>query len=130
MTPLHRQGCTTTSDLDGRLPVRLTLFVSGATAHSATAIGNARTICDTHLGRNGLLSVIDVNDDRPIELPAAGMAVPSLVRSFPPPVHTVSGDLSDTDRVLDGLSLPTCRCLADGAAPAPVLGTSGADHDV
>jgi circadian clock protein KaiB len=83
----------------------LTLFVSGASEISARAITNARSLCDTHLGGRGRLSVVDVHEDTTVALPAGVLAVPTLVRDRPLPVRRFAGDLAHIDRVLHALDL-------------------------
>ena len=116
-TAWHDDECLIASDLDDRYRVLLTLLVSGGTALSTAAIGHARRLCDEHLGSNGELTILDVNDTRSGSLIGSGLAIPALVRTSPPPLHKVSGDLSDTHRVLAGLDLPTCRCFASAVVP-------------
>jgi circadian clock protein KaiB len=89
----------------------LTLFVSGASEISARAIANARSLCDTHLGGRGRLSVVDVHEDSALIVPDGVFAVPTLVRDQPLPVRRFVGDIAHLDRVLHALQLP-------GDAPA------------
>jgi circadian clock protein KaiB len=84
----------------------LTLFVNGASALSARAIGNARQICDVHLHGRYYLSVVDVHDDPAAAFRSEVIASPTLVRNRPLPMRKVVGDLSHTDKVLLALELP------------------------
>jgi circadian clock protein KaiB len=83
----------------------LTLFVSGASDLSARAIGEARQLCDLHLGGRGRLTVIDVHAEPAAAVTNRVQAVPALVRTRPRPVRRVVGDLSQTEHVLAVLRL-------------------------
>jgi circadian clock protein KaiB len=87
----------------------LTLFVSGASELSARAITNATRLCDVHLHGRHRLSVLDVHDDANGTLHRRVFALPTLVRDRPLPVRRITGDLSDTDKVLRALDLPLDR---------------------
>jgi circadian clock protein KaiB len=85
----------------------LTLFVSGASDLAARAIANARRLCDVHLHGRCHLSVVDVHEDPATVLSSRLLATPTLVRTSPLPVRRVVGDLSDIDKVLRALDLPS-----------------------
>jgi circadian clock protein KaiB len=84
-----------------------TLFVSGASALAARAIANARRLCDLHCGGNYHLSVVDVHDDPSSLLSNNLLATPTLVKTQPAPARRVVGDLSQMDKVVEALDLPT-----------------------
>jgi circadian clock protein KaiB len=81
----------------------LTLIVSGASDLSARAIANARALCDEHLPGRSQLSVVDLHEQPSTE---RIVAAPTLVRTHPPPVRRIVGDLSQTSKVLLALDLP------------------------
>ena len=87
--------------------IELTLFVSGASALSARAIANATRICELH--GNGLyhLTVVDIHEDPSSLLTHHLLATPTLVKTMPAPVRRVVGDLSQIDKVLATLDLPS-----------------------
>jgi len=85
----------------------LTLFVSGASDLSARAIADARRLCDVHLSGRSQLSVVDMRDDPAAVLSNQVLAAPTIVRRLPLPVRKIVGDLSDTDKVLRALGIPT-----------------------
>lgn len=94
----------------------LRLYVAGQTPKSVRAFANLRKICKEHLEGKYRIEIIDI-----MENPQAGrsdqiMAIPTLVRRLPPPVVKLIGDLSDTERVLVGLSI------------TPVGGGNGGRH--
>ena len=83
----------------------LRLYVSGLTARSTDAIARTRAVCETHLPGRYTLEVIDIHQ-RPADARAEQIvATPTLVKTSPPPGRRLVGDLSDTRRVLDGLSI-------------------------
>ncbi len=83
----------------------LRLFVAGTTARSQTAVTNVRRICDQYLPGRFDLEVIDVythpQETREFQI----VATPTLVKVTPEPLRRIVGDLSNRDRVLNGLSL-------------------------
>lgn len=83
----------------------LKLYVTDRTPRSEQAIMNLRRICQEKLDDNYEIVVIDVlerpqnaEDDRIV-------ATPTLIRHSPAPIRRVVGDLSDLDRVIEGLGL-------------------------
>ena len=90
----------------GDIRYELTLFVSGATEHSAHAITNAKALCEAHLRGRHRLSFVDLHDDPGAALRNQVVVAPTLVRHSPLPVCRVVGDLSDTETVLAALGLP------------------------
>ncbi len=86
----------------------LKLYVTGNTARSERAIANLRHICKTELDGGYVLEVIDVLERPQLAEDDKIFATPALLRSLPPPVRRVIGDLSDTEKVLLGLDL---RCV-------------------
>ena len=95
----------------------LTLIVSGASDLSARAIGNARRLCEDHLGANFNLTIVDLNEEPASILSGQVLAAPTLVLLRPLPVRKFVGDLSRTDRVLEALGFTTL--------PAPGLDEPG-----
>ena len=89
----------------GQTGYELTLFVSGASEHSARAIADARQLCDEHLRGRCRLSVVDVHEDPAALAETRVLATPTLVRSRPLPARTLVGALSDTAKVLRFLDL-------------------------
>jgi circadian clock protein KaiB len=85
----------------------LTLFVSGASALAARAIANATRLCDRYCSGRYHLSVVDIHEDPTSLLTYNLLATPTLVKSLPEPVRRVVGDLSQIDKVLQTLDLPS-----------------------
>ncbi|WP_207148292.1 circadian clock KaiB family protein [Thiococcus pfennigii] len=90
----------------------LRLFVTGRSASAATAIRNLERICREDLANRYRIEVIDVVED-PGEASAFEVfATPTLVKSLPPPLRRIIGDLSEHDEVLVGLDVTP---VPDGA---------------
>ena len=83
----------------------LKLYVAGDTMRSRQAIANLRRICDEMLGGRPSWGVVDVPEDPDAAESERILTTPTLVRERPAPPRRVTGDLSDPQRVLMGLSL-------------------------
>src|SRR3982750_4316141 len=83
----------------------LHLYVAGGTVKSLRAQANLRNICEEHLGGRYELLVIDVLESPEKAEQEGIMAIPTLVRKIPVPVRKIVGDLSNTERVLEGLDI-------------------------
>ncbi len=83
----------------------LRLFITGSTSRSRQAIQNLQKICEEHLQGQYELEVIDVaqNPDQAREHQI--LAVPTLLKELPPPLRKIVGDLSEKEKVLEGLDL-------------------------
>ena len=87
----------------------LRLFVTGTSARSARAIVNVRRICEEHLQDGYELEVIDIALNPALARREQLVAAPTLIKQSPPPVRRFIGDMSQTDRLLEGLDLAS-RC--------------------
>lgn len=83
----------------------LCLYVAGQTPRSLSAIANLKNLCEAHLAGKYRIEVIDLLENPHLARADQIVAIPTLVRRFPPPVQKILGDLSDTERVLVGLQL-------------------------
>jgi len=83
----------------------LTLFVTGASALSARAVADVRDMCESHLPRRYVLSVVDVHQNADLVSSRGILATPTLVKDSPLPRRVLVGDLSDTPRVLSALDI-------------------------
>jgi circadian clock protein KaiB len=88
-----------------RRAYRFSLFVSGATSKSVRAIANIKAICDKHLPGQYQIEVVDIYQQPERLSQDQVVALPTLVKQHPLPVRRFIGDLSNTERVLDGLNL-------------------------
>ena len=83
----------------------LRLFITGILPNSVRAVINIRAICEQHLKGRYELEVIDIYQQPSLTLTENIIAVPVLIKKFPLPEERVIGDLSDTQKVLEGLHL-------------------------
>lgn len=83
----------------------LRLFVTGESLRSSTAIANLRRICEEELAGLYDLEIIDVLESPELAEDARILATPTLIKSLPPPLRRVIGDLSDKEKVLLGLEV-------------------------
>jgi circadian clock protein KaiB len=93
-------------------PYALTLFVSGASDASASAVANVRRICDEHLSGRYQLSIVDLNQEPNLAAAHQVLATPTLIKDRPLPTCILVGDMSDHMRILLALD------VADVAAAA------------
>ena len=83
----------------------LRLYISGSTLKSAMAVKNIKRICKQHLKNRYDLEVIDIYQQPNLARDEQIVAVPTLIKSFPPPLRRLIGDLSNRKKVLFGLDL-------------------------
>jgi circadian clock protein KaiB len=83
----------------------LTLYVSGASPHSARALETVRRLCDEELPGQVELEVVDVTDEPTLAARDRIVAVPTLVKRLPAPPRLLVGDLADIGRVRAGIDL-------------------------
>jgi circadian clock protein KaiB len=84
---------------------KLRLYVTGASPNSSRAISNLRDICEKHLKGKYELEIIDVYQQPLMAESEQIIALPLLIKKFPSPERRMIGDLSNTEKVLKGLSL-------------------------
>lgn len=83
----------------------LRLYITGASPNSTKAISNIRTICERKLGSKYKLEIIDVYQQPLMAEIEQIVALPLLIKKFPLPERRLIGDLSDTNKVLEGLGI-------------------------
>jgi circadian clock protein KaiB len=83
----------------------LRLFITGASINSRRAVVNLKEICETHIKDRYSLEIIDVYQQKSIAEKEQIIALPLLIKSKPEPVRRLVGDMSDTQKVLDGLGI-------------------------
>ena len=83
----------------------LRLYVAGQTPKSVSAFANLRQICEEHLAGKYKIEIIDLFENPEIGRSDQILAIPTLVRYLPPPLVKIIGDLSNTEKVLVGLSI-------------------------
>ncbi|MHB1049686.1 MAG: circadian clock KaiB family protein [Bacteroidota bacterium] len=83
----------------------LNLYVAGKNQKAVTALKNITTICEDLLKGRYRIEVIDLLKHPLIARKKQILALPTLMRNAPLPVKKIIGDLSDTEKVLQGLNL-------------------------
>jgi circadian clock protein KaiB len=83
----------------------LRLYVAGQSPKSLRALSNLNILCEEHLAGRYTIEVIDLVEQPSLARSDDILAIPTLVRRLPAPLRKVIGDLSNTDRVLVGLSI-------------------------
>ena len=83
----------------------LRLFVAGTAPNSLRAIQNVRLICEEQLPGRHELEVIDIYQNAGQLATGQVVVAPTLVRQSPLPVRRLVGDLSNRNRVLEGLDI-------------------------
>ncbi|SFV13069.1 circadian clock KaiB family protein [Pseudoduganella namucuonensis] len=92
----------------GKFKYRFLLYVTGRTPRSLRACANLRHICEQYLGGEGIayeLSLIDILEHPELAETAHILATPAMIRTAPPPVCRIIGDLSDAAKVLAALGI-------------------------
>jgi circadian clock protein KaiB len=90
----------------------LRLYVTGRSPSCLRAIENLRLACEQHLAGRHRIELVDLLENPSRAADDQILAVPTLVRQYPPPIRKIVGDLSDTDRLLAGLQLRTRKGAA------------------
>ncbi len=83
----------------------LRLYIAGRTPKSVTALANLKKLCEQQLAGQYQLEVIDLMEHPERAKTDQIVAIPTLVRTLPPPLKRMIGDLSNKDRVIVGLEL-------------------------
>jgi circadian clock protein KaiB len=83
---------------DARFVLRL--YVSGMTARSRRAIDNIQKLCEEQLAGRYDLEIIDIYQQPDLAKGAQVIAAPTLVKSLPPPLKKVIGDMGDPGRIM------------------------------
>lgn len=94
----------------------LKLYVTGQSIQSRSAIKNLRDICEQELESQCVLDIIDVLENPQLAEEDKVLATPTLIKTEPPPVRRIIGDLSDTDKVLEGLDIEPQTSCGEGVA--------------
>jgi circadian clock protein KaiB len=84
---------------------RLTLYITGRSWRSDQAIASIRKVCESELMNEYELHIIDLLEQPHLAETEKILATPTLVKSLPPPLRRIIGDLTEVDKVLKGLKL-------------------------
>ena len=87
----------------------LRLYIAGMTPLSKDSITNVKRICEEQLSGRYQLEVIDLHQQPQRAKEDEIIAVPTLIRKLPEPLHRIVGDLTDDERVVSALNLPKRR---------------------
>ena len=85
--------------------VVLTLYITGETIRSQRAVGTIKSLCEELFAPNYTLEIIDVLENPKLAEEEKIFATPTLIKKMPPPARRIIGDLSDRERVLNGLGI-------------------------
>jgi circadian clock protein KaiB len=91
-------------DVDAQMYV-LRLCVSGMTPRSRDALINLKQICDAYFDGHYQLEVIDLYQQPALAAAHQIIATPTLLKSYPPPLRRLIGDLSDTEATIRRLGI-------------------------
>ncbi len=84
---------------------KLKLYVADQTPRCLNASNNLKKLCDERLKGNCEVEVIDILENPEIVSEEQILAIPTLIKQFPLPVRKIIGDLSNTERLLEGLGI-------------------------
>jgi circadian clock protein KaiB len=93
---------------------RLKLYITGQTPRSHSAIHNLKRLIDERIPHNCELDIIDVLKNPQMAEDDKIMATPALVKEQPLPQRRISGDLSDTEKVMLGLEITPHEAVGSG----------------
>ncbi len=83
------------------------LYITGDAARSGSAISSLEQICNSYLGNNYAIEVIDLLEHPELARQHQILAVPTTIRTYPLPERRVIGNLSRPELVVAFFELPT-----------------------
>jgi circadian clock protein KaiB len=83
----------------------LCLYIAGQTPRSIAAVCDLRKLCETHLSGQYRLDVVDLMEEPDRAQRDRIVAIPTLVRRIPGAVTRITGDFSNSERVLTRLNI-------------------------
>ena len=99
---------------------KFALYVTGDTARSDSAISSLEQICNSCLGNDYAIDVIDLLEHPELARQHQILAVPTAIRTYPLPERRVIGDLSRTEMVVAFLQLPAQQAQTTSRPDHPV----------
>ena len=100
---------------------KFTLYITGDTARSDSAISSLKQICNSYLGNDYVIEVIDLLEHPELAHQHQILAVPTAIRTYPLPEKRVIGDLlSRPELVVAFLELPTQQAQTTSGPERPV----------
>lgn len=97
------EGGLVVEESGGRTVLRL--FVAGSTPKSTRAVANLRAILEEHLAGQYDLEVVDLYQQPELAKKYGLLAAPTVLKTDPPPIRRIIGDMSDEARVMAALDL-------------------------
>ncbi|MEQ8264177.1 circadian clock KaiB family protein [Pseudohaliea sp.] len=84
----------------------LKIYIAGMTPAALRALRNLREICESFRDDGNFdISVIDILQHPQLAEDEKILATPTVVRSLPPPIRKLVGDLTDREQAILGLDL-------------------------
>jgi circadian clock protein KaiB len=83
----------------------LRLYVSGMSPNSLQAIENIQKLCARYLSGRHHLDIIDIFQQPELAREGQVFALPTLDKVRPPPLRRFVGDMSKTERILEGIGI-------------------------
>jgi circadian clock protein KaiB len=83
----------------------LRLFISGILPNSVRAVINCKAICEKYLKGRYELEIIDIYQRPELALSEEIIAIPVLIKKRPLPEVRMIGDLSNRQKVIEGLGI-------------------------
>ena len=99
---------------------KFTLYITGDTTRSDSAITSLKQICNSYLGNDYAIEVIDLFEHPELARQHQILAVPTAIRTYPLPERRVIGDLSHPEMVVAFLELPTQQAQTKSRPERPV----------
>jgi circadian clock protein KaiB len=90
---------------NGDRSMNLKLYVAGQSPKSLAAFANLKRACDENCPGRYHIEVVDLLKNPKLAQGDQILALPTVVRSLPPPIRKIIGDLSNTEKLLVGLDL-------------------------
>ena len=92
----------------------LRLYLTGRTPMCVRALANLQRACAHWLSGRYHIEIIDLLEKPHLAAEDQIVVVPTLVKTYPPPIRKIAGDLSDTERLVLWLAAPARPGPADG----------------
>jgi len=99
---------------------KFNLYITGDAARSGSAISSLEQICNSYLGNDYTIEVIDMLQHPELARQHQILAVPTVIRKYPLPERRVIGDLSRPERVVAFLELPAQQAQTTSRPDCPV----------
>ena len=109
MTPPREAGGNTGDEVQPAASAEeiwnLHLYVIGHSPTCVRALANLERVCAHWLPGRYHIEIIDLQETPHLAFEDQILAVPTLVKKYPPPMRKMVGDLSDTERLLVRMQL-------------------------